>query len=115
MNKVENVTRQKVSTPETELPLVPKGPQNQLALMKLQLNQALIQTFNSTSTSSSNNIGSTSSALSAGGTTYLPNVSNMPFYVQKGNSCGTTTLAEIMSYLGVPMTQADVDNGIRRM
>jgi len=39
----------------------------------------------------------------------------MPFYVQKDNSCGTTTLAEIMSYLGVPMTQADVDKGIRRM
>jgi hypothetical protein len=39
----------------------------------------------------------------------------MPFYVQQGNSCGTTTLAEIMSYLGVPMTQADVDNGIRRL
>ena len=39
----------------------------------------------------------------------------MPYYKQEGNSCGTTTLAEIMSYLGVPMTQADVDAGIRRM
>jgi hypothetical protein len=60
-------------------------------------------------------IGTSTSALTGTGTTTLPNVDNMPFYVQRDNSCGTTTLAEIMSYLGVPMTQADVDNGIRRL
>ena len=60
-------------------------------------------------------IGTSTSALTGSGTTTLPNVDNMPFYVQRDNSCGTTTLAEIMSYLGVPMTQADVDNGIRRL
>jgi hypothetical protein len=44
----------------------------------------------------------------------LPDVDKMPYYEQQGNACGTTTLAEIMSYLGVPMTQADVDAAIRR-
>jgi hypothetical protein len=47
--------------------------------------------------------------------TTLPNVDTMPCYVQKGNSCGTTTLAEIMTYLGVHETQADIDGDIRQM
>jgi uncharacterized protein YvpB len=38
----------------------------------------------------------------------------MPFYIQQGNACGTTTLAEIMTYLGKTMTQVDVDKAIRR-
>jgi uncharacterized protein YvpB len=60
------------------------------------------------------NIGSISSALTATGPTMLPNAADMPFLEQEGNACGTTTLAMIMSYLGVPMTQGDVDSAIRR-
>ncbi|MBV9503881.1 MAG: C39 family peptidase [Acidobacteriia bacterium] len=60
-------------------------------------------------------VGTATSALTGSGGTTLPNVDNMPYYIQQGNSCGTTTLAEIMSYLGVPMTQADVDNVIRKL
>jgi hypothetical protein len=64
------------------------------------------------------------SALTAGGTapqaippgtTTLPDLNKMPFYVQQGNACGTTTLAEIMTYLGVNMDQAGADNAIRRL
>ncbi len=64
---------------------------------------------------SSNPAGFSSFAAPSSSLTQLPNVTNMPYYRQQGNSCGTTTLAEIMSYLGVPMTQADVDAVIRRM
>jgi hypothetical protein len=67
-----------------------------------------------TATPTGFSFGTLTSAPTAG-TTTLPNVGNMPFYIQQGNACGTTTLAEIMSYWGVPMTQADVDQGIRRM
>jgi predicted double-glycine peptidase len=45
----------------------------------------------------------------------LPDANNMPYYLQQGNACGTTTLAEIMTYLGKKMDQADVDKGIRRL
>jgi predicted double-glycine peptidase len=46
----------------------------------------------------------------------LPNAANMPCYRQIGNSCGTTTLAEIMTYLtGVKREQGDIDPSIRRM
>ena len=47
----------------------------------------------------------------------LPDLFNMPFLIQQGSdggATGTATLAEIMSYLGVPMTQADIDKEIRR-
>jgi hypothetical protein len=59
--------------------------------------------------------GGSSPAPVAGGTTTLPDLGKMPFYVQQGNACGTTTLAEIMSYLGVQMDQAGADNAIRRL
>ncbi|MCI0628317.1 MAG: C39 family peptidase [Acidobacteria bacterium] len=116
MNRVENSPRTRVATPEEQSLLIKQAKQNGAELMKLQLNQALVQLVTASSnTHSSGSIGSTSSALTAGGTTTtLPNVGNMPYYIQSGNSCGTTTLAEIMSYLGVPMTQADVDAAIRR-
>jgi hypothetical protein len=45
----------------------------------------------------------------------LPNPANMPYYQQVGNACGTTTLAEIMTYLGVTMHQGDIDPSIRRL
>jgi len=116
MNKVENLTRPRVATPEEQLQSLTQAKQNGAELMKLQMSQALVQILaSSTSATAGSSIGTSTSALSAGGSTTLPNVGNMPFYVQKDNSCGTTTLAEIMSYLGVPMTQADVDKGIRRM
>jgi len=116
MNKVENLTRPRIPTPEEQLQSLKQAKQNGAELMKLQMSQALMQVLSSNATTSTgSSIGTSTSALTAGGTTTLPNVGNMPYYVQKGNSCGTTTLAEIMSYLGVPMTQADVDKGIRRM
>ena len=40
--------------------------------------------------------------------TALPDPDNMPFYIQSGDSSGDTSLAEIMTYLGKPMTEADV-------
>jgi len=40
--------------------------------------------------------------------TALPDLGNMPFYIQSGDSSGDTSLAEIMTYLGKPMTEADV-------
>src|SRR5215471_2854931 len=59
--------------------------------------------------------GTAAPAVTPSGETTLPNVDTMPFFKQQGNACGTTTLAEIMSYLGVPETQADIDNTIRQM
>ena len=40
--------------------------------------------------------------------TALPDPGHMPFYIQSGDSSGDTSLAEIMTYLGKPMTEADV-------
>jgi len=34
------------------------------------------------------------------GQTTIPDPNKLPYYPQVGNACGTTTLAEIMSYLG---------------
>src|SRR5438270_11413614 len=46
----------------------------------------------------------------------IPNDDSMPDYYQgQTNGCGTTSLAMIMSYLGIPETQADIDGAIRRM
>jgi hypothetical protein len=46
----------------------------------------------------------------------LPNVANMPFLQQgSSNGCGTTSLAMVMTYLGVPETQAQIDAVIRQM
>ena len=42
----------------------------------------------------------------------LPGLGNMPFYIQSGSSSGDTSLAEIMSFLGKPMTEADVRKAI---
>ncbi len=40
----------------------------------------------------------------------------MPYYDQGNtNGCGTTSLAMVMTYLGIPTTQGDVDHAIRRM
>jgi len=53
----------------------------------------------------------------ADGTTALPDDSRMPFFIQQGaggGASGTTTLAEIMSYLGRPKSQSDIDQEIRR-
>jgi hypothetical protein len=45
----------------------------------------------------------------------IPNDDSMPdFYQGQTNGCGTTSLAMIMSYLGVPETQGDIDAAIRR-
>ena len=115
MNKVENVTRPRIPTPEEQLLSLQQAKQNGVEVMKLQMSQALSQILASNTGTPTGSVGTSTSALTAGGTTTLPNVTNMPFYIQDGNSCGTTTLAEIMTYLGVPMTQADVDEAIRRM
>jgi hypothetical protein len=59
------------------------------------------------------------SGLPAGGSNRLPEQPDhrdMPYYDQGDtNGCGTTSLAMIMTYLGVTMTQADIDKVIRRM
>jgi len=47
--------------------------------------------------------------------TSLPNLDKMPLLQQSEPfSGGTTTLAEIMTYLGVPTTEADIDKEIQR-
>jgi hypothetical protein len=116
MNKVENLTRPRIPAPEEQFQPLKESKQYGAELMNVQLSQALLQIMASnTTTPAGSSTGTSTSALTAGGTTTLPNVANMPYFKQEGNACGTTTLAEIMSYLGVPMTQADVDKGIRRM
>jgi len=48
--------------------------------------------------------------------TQLPNVANMPFFQQgSSNGCGTTSLAMVMTYLGVPETKAQIDAVIRQL
>jgi predicted double-glycine peptidase len=45
----------------------------------------------------------------------LPNLDKMPLLQKTGpQGGGTTSLAEIMTYLGVPMTEADIDKVIER-
>ena len=117
MSKVENFTRRKVATPEEQLLSFKQAKHAGVELFKLQMSQALVQILASnTSTPTGSSIATSTSALTQGvTTTTLPKRANdMPFLIQQGNACGTTTLAEIMTYLGVPMTQADVDNAIRR-
>src|SRR5215471_5663516 len=64
----------------------------------------------------SGNIGQVAQALSGDGSVRLPNADQMPYFDQGSqNACGTTTLAEIMSYLGVPETKDDIDSTIRQM
>ena len=76
----------------------------------------LAQLLAASGTPVGSSIGTSTSALTANDPAHLlHDVVNMPFYKQHGNACGTTTLAEIMTYLGVPMTQDDVDAVIRRM
>jgi hypothetical protein len=46
----------------------------------------------------------------------LPDIASMPFDSQgSSNACGTTSLATVMSYLGVPETREAIDAVIRRM
>ncbi len=46
----------------------------------------------------------------------LPNASSMPFELQgSSNACGTTSLAMVMNYLGIPETRETIDASIRRM
>jgi hypothetical protein len=46
----------------------------------------------------------------------LPGVASMPFDLQgSANACGTTSLAMVMSYLGVPETKEAIDAVIRRL
>jgi Peptidase_C39 like family len=46
----------------------------------------------------------------------LPGVASMPYYQQgTANACGTTSLAMVMTYLGVPETTKSIDAVIRRM
>ncbi len=79
-------------------------------MQKLNASQAgSFQRFNAS------RLAGTAPAVTAGSASRLPNADTMPFYIQQGNACGTTTLAEIMTYLGQTMTQSDVDNAIRRM
>jgi hypothetical protein len=53
--------------------------------------------------------------LAPGQEVTIPNDNSMPDYNQgQTNGCGTTSLAMIMSYLGVPETQGDIDSSIRR-
>jgi predicted double-glycine peptidase len=48
--------------------------------------------------------------------TQLPNVGNMPFFQQgSSNGCGTTSLAMVMTYLGVPKTKDQIDSVIRQL
>jgi uncharacterized protein YvpB len=95
-------------------PTAPSTSAANIDLAVLSLAARIVSSNGSTSPNPS--IGTTTSALTAGGTpTQLPNVDTMPCLKQHGNACGTTTLAEIMSYLGVNMSQDDIDSVIRRM
>ena len=78
-----------------------------------QIPQELDQLLGANNGNAGPALGTQTFALNGDGAT-LPDAGAMPYYVQQGNSCGTTTLAEIMSYLGVPETQGSVDDAIRR-
>jgi hypothetical protein len=116
----------KLQTPQTLWPSLPSlqnptntpnsvqgADPNTISIQAAQL-QAIEQLLKRSNISAPN-IGTSTSALSAPGDQTIPDPGSMPYYRQQGNACGTTTLAEIMSYLGVPMTQQDVDSVIRRM
>jgi uncharacterized protein YvpB len=105
--KIEDSITSAIATLEQELQALEQSQ----ASSSSQPAQALWQILRA----NTNPAGFSSFASPSSSLTQLPNVTNMPYYRQQGNACGTTTLAEIMSYLGVNMTQADVDNGIRRM
>jgi len=58
----------------------------------------------------------TAQALTTHGNSLPNHETQMPYFDQGStNGCGTTSLAMVMSYLGIPMTQGDIDHEIRRM
>jgi hypothetical protein len=113
MKGINNSVSSEIALLEQELESLLEGQQASQSSASLQASPALWQIFNTdNSTLPQSSFGAYD--LPLGSETQIPNAGNMPYYQQQGNACGTTTLAEIMSYLGVPMTQADVDNAIRR-
>ncbi|MCI0628315.1 MAG: C39 family peptidase [Acidobacteria bacterium] len=119
MNKVENVTRSRVATPEEQSLFIKQAKQNGAELMKLQLSQALVQALTSTigdpDSKSSSPIGTTSSALTAGGATRIPNADKMPFFDQgDSNACATTSLSMVFEYFGIHLSREEIDKAIRR-
>jgi hypothetical protein len=119
MNKVDSLMQPTIPVlPGTHSPAA-----NRSGLTQIQSSPALwstavllqeLQTLANTGAPAESSIGTSVSALTDT-ETRLPDAGGMPYYVQHGNACGTTTLAEIMSYLGVPESQSDVDSAIRRM
>jgi hypothetical protein len=119
--KLESPKLQNLATLWPALPLPTdtdktKAQASETAAPPLNLDALRLMNFLGTGNTSAASLGTISSALSASDpATLLPNPLDMPFFKQHGNACGTTTLAEIMSYLGVQLTQDDVDAVIRRM
>lgn len=113
MKTIEDSSASQVAVLEQQLRAIELTQPKGVASSNVQQTPALWQISGVDESSLPCSIGSLVTPPSSGN--QLHDVGNMPYYRQEGNSCGTTTLAEIMSYLGVPMTQADVDSVIRRM
>jgi len=109
MNRINDISGRVSTLPDTE-----NGTREAGGKPLYQPGVALQPTYQKLTVLASPMITTASPAATPGETT-IPNVNNMPYYRQTGNSCGTTTLAEIMTYLGVSMKQADIDGVIRQM
>lgn len=116
MNGINNSVSSEIAQLEQELEELLNNQQNTTTQSaNLQASPSLWQNLDNASGNTLPQSSLEAYDLPLSSETQIPNPGNMPYYQQQGNACGTTTLAEIMSYLGVPMDQADVDNAIRRM
>jgi len=94
--------------------LYQSGALVQIPASKPNAQVSVLSLVSNLDTPASASIGTASPAVTPADTS-LPNLDNMPFYTETDyTGTGTTTLAEIMTYLGVPMTEADIDKEIQR-
>lgn len=119
MSRVDSINRAATATPEEQSLFIKQAKPNGAELMKLQLSQVLIQAITSSisapQSDSSSAIGTTSSALTAGGATRLPNETRMPFYDQgDSQGCATTSLSMVFEYFGIHISREEIDKAIRR-
>jgi len=103
MNRITNISGLRVATlPDTEEGMKELGAK--LALYQSGVFQAALSGLN------------TSVPAVTPGENSLPNLGNMPDYGQQNpdTSGGTTSLADIMTYLGVAVSPADINHDIQR-
>jgi predicted double-glycine peptidase len=110
MNAIDNSVLRVATLPDTE------EDTKEIAATRAMYQPGVLQATSLAIVSNTSASAAIVSPAATPGEITIPNADQMPCYVQQGNSCGTTTLAEIMTYLlGTKITQADVDSVIRRM